>query len=372
MASRYLESVLLGETRDPLSRLIRALMWPLSLVYRAGLWIYLAPYKIGIRKRYRLGVPVISVGNITFGGTGKTPAVQTICRMLTGLGRRVVVLSRGHGGSSRGVTVVSDGERIVADSVEVGDEPVLLARTLPQVPIVVGKDRRVSGRLACSRFAPDVVVLDDGMQYWQLHRDLEIAVLDARRPFGSGFVMPMGDLREPASGLRRADVVLVANARKVGDAGFRTLVDRISKLSPRASVFRCAHEPVCFVHEETGESIGLEWVRGRRVLAFCGIGRPGAFLDMLDGLGAVVPRSIVFPDHHRLSSVDLQRIIYEAEACRAEAVITTEKDTARLGTPTAVPKLYALVIRLDIEESAKLAQYIANRIDAANTPAPAA
>jgi len=372
MPSRYLESVLLGENRGVFAWVIRALMWPLSLVYCGGLWVYLAAYKVGVRKRFRLGVPVISVGNITFGGTGKTPAVQTICRMLADQGKRVAVLSRGHGGSARGAIVASDGERIMANSTEVGDEPIMLARTLPGVPIVVGKDRRATGMLACSRFAPDVIVLDDGMQYWQLHRDLEIAVLDAKRPFGSGFVMPMGDLREPASGLRRADVVLVANAREIGDAGFQALVDRVEKLSGRASVFRCAHEPVCLVNPETGESTSLRWIKGRRVLAFCGIGRPRSFLDMLDGLGAVVPRSIVFPDHYPLSGVDLQRIIYEAEACRAEAVITTEKDIARLGTPIPITKLYALVIRLEIEESASLAQYIANRINAQNTPAPAA
>lgn len=368
--SRYLESVVLGENCGVISWLIRALMWPLSLAYRAGLWVYLASYRLGIRKRCRLGVPVISVGNLTFGGTGKTPAVQTICRMLIDQGKSVVVLSRGHGGKARDVTVVSDGERILADSTEAGDEPIMLARTLSGVPVVVGRDRRASGRLACERFSPDVIVLDDGMQYWQLDRDLEIAVLDAKRPFGSGYLMPMGDLREPASGLRRADIVLLANAREIGDVGFRSLLDRIEKLSG-CSIFRCAHEPICFINAETGESVGLEWVRGRRVMAFCGIGRPTAFLDMLDGLAAVVLCHILFPDHYRLSGADVKRIIDEAEACRAEAIITTEKDIARLGTPPVIPKLYALAIRFEIEDSAGLAQHIANRIDAQNTPAPA-
>lgn len=365
MANRYLESVILGENRSLISWVLRVLLWPLSLIYRAGLWVFLGVYRLGLRKRCRLAVPVISVGNLTFGGTGKTPAVQAICRMLVGQGKRVVVLSRGHGGSARGVVVASDGERILTDSVEAGDEPILLARTLPGVPVVVGRDRRESGKLACERFAPDVIVLDDGMQYWQLHRDLDIAVLDAKKPFGSGFVMPMGDLREPASGLSRAGVILLANTRAVGDAQYRALTDRIARLSPGASVFRCAHEPVCFVSVETGEQVGLEWAKRREVLAFCGIGRPVSFLDMLDGLGASVTRSIVFPDHYRLSDLDVKRIIDEAEACGAEAIVTTEKDSARLGSGITIPKLYALVIRLDIEDSASFAE----RVNGKNTPA---
>jgi tetraacyldisaccharide 4'-kinase len=214
MTVSYLEKLILGENRGPISWLIRALLWPLSLVYRIGLRAYLSIYGIGLRKRCRLKAPVISVGNLTFGGTGKTPAVQTLCRMLAEQGKRVVVLSRGHGGSARGVIVVSDGERMLSDSSEAGDEPVMLARMLPGVPVIVGKDRRDSGRLACERFGPDVIVLDDGLQYWQLHRDLDIVVLDARKPWGSGFVMPMGDLREPASGLRRKRLYSDARASR--------------------------------------------------------------------------------------------------------------------------------------------------------------
>jgi tetraacyldisaccharide 4'-kinase len=371
MTARYLEKVILGEDRGPVSWLILALLWPPSMIYRVGLCAYLWIYKIGLRKRCKLGVPVISVGNLTFGGTGKTPAVQTLCRMLVERGKRVVVLSRGHGGSARGAVVVSDGERMLADSAEAGDEPVLLARTLPGVPVIVGKDRRESGRLACRQFRPDVIVLDDGLQYWQLHRDLDIIVMDAGKPLGSGFVMPMGDLREPASGLRRAGIILLSSARSLGNAEHDSLIARISKLAPNARVFGCTREPVSFIHVQTGEEHDLTWSKGRGIVAFCGIGKPWSFVEILEALGASVEASIVFADHYRLTQRDIDRIIDEAQT-RGVEVVTTEKDVARLSPIRGnsesgpIPNLYALSIKLEIEDSSRFAEYITNRIDGKN------
>lgn len=361
MSNRYLEKVVLGEDRGLASWLIRALLWPLSVIYRVGLWAYLSVYRIGLRKRCRLGVPVISVGNLTFGGTGKTPAVQTLCRMLAEQGRRVVVLSRGHGGSARGAVIASDGENILSDSAESGDEPILLARTLPGVPVIVGKDRRESGRLACKRFNPDVIVLDDGLQYWQLHRDLDIVVLDAKRPFGSGFVMPMGDLREPISGLQRAGIVLLSNADSLSH--YSAIANPISKLAPSAQLFRATREPVSFRSVESGECHDASWIEDRKILAFCGIGRPASFFEMLSKLGALVEANISFGDHYRLTKSDITRIIDEAREMETDVVVTTEKDIARLGDGVSIPNLHTLAIRLEIEDSSRFAEYIANRID---------
>ncbi len=242
-APSYLEQVVRGDNKRAASWVIRALLWPFSLLYRAGLAAFLGAYALGIRKRHRLKVPVISIGNLTFGGTGKTPAAQTICRMLVDQEKRVVVLSRGHGGTARGSVIVSDGSAILCDSALSGDEPMLLAKSLPGVPVVIGRDRRESGKLACEKFNPDVIVLDDGLQYWQLYRNLDIVVLDAMRPFGSGFVMPMGDLREPVGGLRRAGVVLLSNSSALSAPEYATLCERVSRLAPGAMVLRCAHEP---------------------------------------------------------------------------------------------------------------------------------
>jgi tetraacyldisaccharide 4'-kinase len=360
MASGYLERVILGDQRGPIGWLILALLWPLSLIYRIGLAVYLWVYNVGLRKRCKLAVPVISVGNLTFGGTGKTPAVQELCRILTGRGQKVVVLSRGYGGSARTPMVVSDGKRVLADSLQAGDEPVLLAQTLDNVAVVVGKDRRASGKLAQKLFNPDVIVLDDGMQYWQLHRNLDIVVLDAARPFGSGFVMPMGDLREPVSGLRRAGIVLLSG---ISNATDKTLIPRIAQLAPKAHVCGCMREPVCFINAADGQSLDLDWIKGRKVLAFCGIGSPWPFIEMLESLRASVEASIVFSDHYRLTVRDIKHIIDEAEAHGVEAVITTEKDVARMIEPKLIPNLHALSIRLHIEDTTLLAKHIAKRVN---------
>ena len=365
-APGYLERVVLGEESGFLLWLIRVLLLPFSLIYRIGLAIFLGIYSIGLRRRYRLGVPVISVGNLTFGGTGKTPAVQTICRMLVEQGKRVVILSRGHGGSARGSIVVSDGCNTLVDSTQAGDEPMLLASTLTGVPVVVGKDRRESGRLACREFAPDVIVLDDGLQYWQLHRDLDIAVLDASKLFGSGFVMPMGDLREPVNGLRRAECVLLTNTAGIDEVTYAKIIRKISKLTSHSNIYRSAHKPLCFKKADNGETIDLDWIRGRKIVAFCGIGKPSAFIDMLEYLGASVARSIVFPDHYRYTVEDITRITGEYKQCGVEAIVTTEKDIARLDQSNTIPDLIALRIELEIYERQKFTEHVSSRINSEN------
>ncbi len=361
MSRPYLERVVTGEERGLISWLIRVLLWPLSMVYRIGLAVYLGLYSLGIRKRYRLPVPVISVGNLTFGGTGKTPAVQEICRMLLEQGMRVVILSRGHGGSAKGSLIVSDGRTVLASASEAGDEPILLARTLPAVPVVVGKDRRASGDLACREFRPDVVLLDDGLQYWQLHRDLDIVVLDAERPLGSGFVMPMGDLREPASGLRRAGVVL-ANGLRPGQW--------LPQVPSDTMVLGAERAPTSLQRKDGGE-IGLDWLRDRKVVAFCGIGKPESFAQTLRSLGASVVDLLEFPDHHTYTPEDVAKIEAARASRGAESVVTTEKDWVRLGERPPITDLYVLGIRLEIEGRERLAEHISERIHGARKAAAA-
>jgi len=383
MSERYLERVLLGEERGAVSWVIRGIAWPFSLVYRAGLALFLAAYSLGVRRRHRLRVPVVSVGNLTFGGTGKTPAVEAVCGMLIEQGRKVVVLSRGHGGSATGPLVVSDGKSITATAAECGDEPVVLARALPGVGIVVARDRRASGDLACAQFEPDVVVLDDGLQYWQLHRDLDIVVVDALRPFGSGCVMPMGDLREPAGGLSRAGVVLLNNARSIDEKAGRALSDAICRLAPNAAILRCGRRP-CRLTGPNGEPAQLDWLRGRRVVAFCGIGRPESFFDTLESLGADVRERLPFADHHSYTQADIALVESRRESLGAEAVVTTEKDRARLGPVVStvegpdpelvegrIKSLYVLGVELEIEERSRLAELLARVVDGARQAADA-
>ena len=178
--------------------LTRGVLGGLAALYDGGLEAYLLAERVGVRRRERLPIPIISIGNLTVGGTGKTPMTQWLCRRLVSENKRVAVLSRGHGGTSQSVRLVSglDG-KVRLSAADAGDEPNLLAQTLPGVPVLVGKDRRLSGREALRLFDLDVLVLDDGFQFWQLARDLDIVLLDARRPFDNGFPLPRGLLREP-------------------------------------------------------------------------------------------------------------------------------------------------------------------------------
>jgi len=364
MARGYLERVLLGEERGTFSWGIRFLLGPLALVYLVGLTVYLALYWVGLRKRYRLPTAVISVGNLTFGGTGKTPTVQAICRMLQQMGKKVAVLSRGYGGASSDCVIVSDGDRVWADAAKCGDEPILLAKGLPGIPVIVGKNRRRTGELACSRFCPDVIVLDDGLQYWQLHRDLDIVVVDAVRPFGSGFLMPMGDLREPVGGLKRAGVVLINNSDSTPFT--EATVRLVRNLVGGALIVRARPVPATLYAVEQDRYLELEWLAGKRIAAFCGIGRPGSFLQTLESLGASVEIFMEFSDHHRYTRKELKSIEENSVRCGVEAIVTTEKDWSRLGDNAQIRNLYVLGIRLEIEEIEQLAEHISNRINRAS------
>ncbi len=357
---KYLEKVVLGEDKGGLSWAIRAFAYPFSWVYRIGLALYLLLFRLGFRKRFKLPCTVISVGNITFGGTGKTPTVQTICHILRDRGLKVVILSRGHGGSATEATIVSDGENILTSSSESGDEPILHARHLTGVPVIIGKDRRASGRLAVERFSPDVIVLDDGLQYWQLHRDMDIIVMDAARPFGSGFVFPTGDLREPpAGGLARADAILINNANHIENYEFLELKSRISSKARNAFILKSSYKPIGFrnVSKDTWQDI--DWIKDKRVVAFCGIAKPTSFLRSLEDLGAKVEKSFIYSDHHAHTSSDMDQITKESYRLGVDAIVTTEKDIARLtGSLDHLEKVFTLAIELDIEEASRFEQYL--------------
>lgn len=375
----YFEKVVTGEYNTAVARLIRALLWPLSLLYIAGLKAYLWLYKSGKRRQTRLAVPVISVGNLTFGGTGKTPAVITLCKMLQKSGQRPVVLSRGHGGTSKHGTVVTNGNDILCSGRRCGDEPMLLARTLHGVPVITGKDRRQTGRQASELFDPTVLVLDDGMQYWQLARDLDIAIMNASKPFGSGFVMPAGDLREPVTGLSRAGVILVNGLSELDNDKQSALREQVNKLAPEASIFACRRYAIGFTDAQYGEKLDVDWIRGKKVLAFCGIGDPHSFEAMLTDLGADIAAFVVFRDHVDYQAADMETVAAEKEKSGAEIVVTTAKDISKMSPRTAAGRplkkmpvmpenLFVLDIELEIEDSERFEEYVTNRINRTNTP----
>jgi tetraacyldisaccharide 4'-kinase len=347
-----IESYLLAVARGrpgPVPMLLRGLLAALAPVYCAGLELYLLPYHLGIRKRSRLPCPVLCIGNLTTGGTGKTPMTQMLCRLLQTMGKRVVVLSRGYGGQNEyGCAIASNGERLLLTAPESGDEAYLLACTLPGIPVVVGKDRRVTGALAWERFRPDVIVLDDGMQFWQLHRDLDIVLLNACEPFDNGWTFPRGLLREPPSHLRRAGIVVLTNAQRAGDVQIATVQRRVAKLAPACPIFT-ADLAATGLRDLAGKmKCPLSWLEGRKIAALSALGNPTAFEAMLETLGADVIGRFRFRDHKRITEDEMANVGREARVSGVEAVITTEKDAVKLTANQAALPLLALQVEMRI------------------------
>ena len=359
-----LAAILSGEARDPAAILARAGLAPLGWLHHVGLETYLLPYATGLRRRHRLPVPTIAIGNLVSGGTGKTPMAELVGRLLQDAGHRPALLSRGHGGageSAGGVLVVSDGAGgPIADPADVGDEPVLLARALPGVPVVVGRDRRRSGDAAVARFDPDVVFLDDALQYWQLEKALEIHLCDTRRPFDNGALLPRGLLREPPSHLRRASVVVLTRFDRADAVRQAASLARVKALAPRALVLTAIHAPVGWAGSDDGLAAVDAW-SGARVRAVAGIADGAGFVDTVRRLGAEPAESCLFPDHHAYVTDEIEAIAAGGVDC----VATTEKDWVKLASrwPAGAPPLRALRVAMQVDRpdllAAKLEEAIA-------------
>jgi tetraacyldisaccharide 4'-kinase len=302
-------------------------------------------YAHGVLHSRALDCPVISIGNLTVGGTGKTPAVELAVRTLMELGHRPGVLSRGYGRRGGGVQVVADAASIRLDADEAGDEPFLLARRLPGVPVVVGPNRYEAGRLARARFGVSALVLDDGFQHRTLRKDLEVVMARARTPWGNRRLLPGGPLREPLSALRRADLVVATGAAGAADAG--EVTDTVARVAPGRPVLTAVHVPTeCF---ESGAMrfVPVSVLGSARLLAFAGIGSPAGFRRTLAETAVRVTGFEEFADHHWYTRDDLARLDRRAADAQADGLVTTEKDWVRLRALPAMKRpLYVLSVRL--------------------------
>ncbi|WP_404420704.1 tetraacyldisaccharide 4'-kinase [Nibricoccus sp. IMCC34717] len=308
-----------------------------------------------------LGCLVVVVGNLTVGGTGKTPVVEKFARALRDRGRKVAILSRGYKSKSPPLwkrlwlalshaeepppRVVSDGTQVLLDSELAGDEPYMLARNLPGVIVLVDKNRVKAGTYAIRRFGCDTLILDDGFQYLPLKGSLNLLLVDKTNPFGNGFLLPRGVLREPIRHLSRASYVFLTKSNGVRD---RDLEELIQKHNPGVDIIECTHKPQYLQRFGTEERLPLESLKGRRIGAFSGIAVPESFERFLTDLGAELGSVTRFLDHHRFSLDDLALVFEEAERANVEFLVTTEKDAVRLPTTlaTALPVYY---LRLEIE-----------------------
>ncbi len=283
------------------------------------------------KKRVKLPAPVISIGNLSTGGTGKTPVTIWMCEFLLEMGLRPAVLTRGYGGRGNGPGRVPLSGNPAELSDLFGDEPVMISEHLPLTPVWVGRDRAASGKAALARSAVDVFVLDDGFQHLALYRDLDIVLLDCRSPFGNGFVLPAGPLREPASNLKRADALVITHVDRDADAA--PLRVKLERLFPGIPVFTCRHK-VRGISLRKGEPvIDLNALLDRKAVVFAGIAGPEGFFNDIRGAGIRICGSFSFPDHHRYTAGDFSRIFHAVSEHGAEVIITTAKDAVRIPLP---------------------------------------
>jgi tetraacyldisaccharide 4'-kinase len=304
-------------------------------------------YRRGVLKSETVGCPVVSIGNLTVGGTGKTPAVELAVRTLTGLGHRPAVISRGYRRRSRGVQVVADAASIRLEGQDAGDEPFLLARHLPGVPVVVSANRAEGVRVARERFDVTAVVLDDGFQHRTVEKDLEVVMARASRPWGNGRLLPDGPLREPLRALARADLVVAAGATSIEAAG--DVAAAISRYAPGCPLLAARYVPVECWEAQRVRAVPLAQLAGARLVAFAGIAAPEGFRSTLAELGVQVPGVTGFPDHHWYDERDLTALEARAATSGIDGLVTTEKDWVRLRSlrPCRRP-LYVVSVALDL------------------------
>lgn len=300
-------------------------------------------YNARILRDTTLGVQVIAIGNLTVGGTGKTPVVEKFARELRDAGRTVAILSRGYRskppplhkslvdrlllrGDSTPPRVVSDGKSLLLDSEMAGDEPHMLASNLKDVVVLVDKDRVKSGRYAIEQFGCDTLLLDDGFQYWDLRgRRHDVVLIDCQQPFGNEHLLPRGTLREPASHLARANTIFITKS----DGKTAALRQRIEALNPDAPIIECVHHPMYLEDVFTGERKALDFIKGRKVASLSGIAQPESFEQSLVKLGAELVYSKRFADHHRFTQQEVLNAINRGKKRQAEVIVTTQKDAVR-------------------------------------------
>ncbi|MEA3186927.1 MAG: tetraacyldisaccharide 4-kinase [Chthoniobacter sp.] len=353
--------VILRERGGQRAALLRYVLHALSHVYTLAVQIRLWLFRKRILRETTAGVLVISIGNLTVGGTGKTPVVEKFARALQAGGRRVAILSRGykskklpllrrwtHALTNRAPyqpRIVSDGQSILLDSRMAGDEPYMLAVNLKNVIVLVDKNRVASGLYAVEKMGCDTLLLDDGMQFLHLKHRLEIVLIDRQAPFGNEFLLPRGTLREPPKNLRRASYIFITKSTPDGNA---ELIERIRGYNRTAEIIECAHRPQYLEHVQTGERLPLDWLHGKYVGAFSAIASPESFEKALRELGANLEISRHFADHHRFTEREVTGFITRCANRDIDAIITTEKDCVRLPR-VAKWEVPAYFLRVEIE-----------------------
>ena len=359
----YAVDVVYGRRRGVGAALLAAfltvLSWVFGVLVRLRLWLY----RQRLFRDTPLGCKVVVVGNLTVGGTGKTPVVLKMARVLAARGRKVAILSRGYKGASdsllkrfwRWLTqgsrpdplVVSDGRSVLVGPDEAGDEPYMLAQNLcgEGVVVIVDRDRVEGGRFALRRFGVDTILLDDGLQYLPLRGQINLLLVDSRDPFGNGRMLPRGILREPVANLSRASYVFVTKSEGPPDA---ELVALIRRHNAGAEIIACSHRARELAEVDGPRRLPMSELAGRRIAAFSGIATPERFEELLTRHGASLVANRRFLDHHAFADEDLDEVLEQALQAKAEMIVTTEKDAVRLQSRFR-PPVPLMFVRLEVE-----------------------
>ena len=341
--------------------ILRAILYALSFIYDRLVQLRLYLYRKRILRERALGCLVISVGNLTVGGTGKTPIVEKFARALQVGGRRVAILSRGYKSVPRKRNwpdrlrrkdadpprVVSDGNSLLLDSLTAGDEPYMLAHNLKDVIVLVDKDRVKSGRFAIDRWGVDTLLLDDGLQYLHLKHRLDMVLVDRQAPFGNEFLLPRGTLREAPRNLRRASYIFITkNTGEPNDA----LIQRIRRYNRTAEIIECAHKPLYLQNVFSDEQLPLEQLRDAFIGSICAIAAPESFEGALKKLGAHVDLAKRYIDHHYYTEAELTNFMHRCIRRDLAMIVTTEKDAVRMPRLTeAQVEVSIYFLRVEIE-----------------------
>lgn len=361
---RWGGDVVFGRAKGFRAAITRLLMSGLAVAFRGLVQLRLSLFRNGWKKQSNLGTQVVSVGNITVGGTGKTPVVELLARSLRDQGRHVAILSRGYksrkldeaqkwrDGNGQSIPeekmpkVVSSGGELFLSSNFAGDEPYMLAKNLNGISVVVDKNRVKGGKFAIRHLLADTLLLDDGMQYLKLSRGLNIVLVDSSAPFGTGSLLPRGTLREPPKNLKRAHYIMLT---KCDGSSNEELIEQIRKHNRTAEIIECTHGPVHLENVFSGERLALKTLQEKWVGAISAIAVPEAFETALQKLGARVEITRRFSDHHRFSRRDVDKFMQRCVERDMEMVLTTEKDAVRFPRPTSLDvPIYFLRIEVKI------------------------
>lgn len=339
----FVLEVIFEQRRGKRAAALRGVLFALSRGFALAVKVRRKLYEFRLLRDRTLGVQVIAIGNLTVGGTGKTPVVEKFARELKDQGRNVAILSRGYRSRPAPLLerllnklllredrtpprVVSDGKSLLLDSETAGDEPYMLASNLRDVVVLVDKDRVKAGLYAIEKFGCDTLLLDDGFQYWKLAgRRRDVVLIDCQQPFGNQHLLPRGTLREPPSHLARATDIFLTKANGDNEA----LRQLIRRYNPRAGIVECVHQPLYFEDVFTGERHDLSIIRGQKVASLSGIAMPESFEQSLISLGAELVAAKRFADHHRFTQQEVLNVINRAKKRQAVWIITTQKDAVR-------------------------------------------